>query len=154
MAHEVPIRLLDVGPQIVLGQRLESAAPDHVVHAAVQAELVSLGLERLQLGNESEPHRPREGRLHQEAGPAGLLNEVDRLAVGELGLGAREPGPQPFPEVGGTAEIDEEGIGDAEVAARRADAREPVGDADPVIDVPAKRKQPIGHRPVLGVTSA
>ena len=144
--HEMPVRLVHVRRQVLVGQLVEPAAPDDVIHAAVQPQLVAFGLQLLELGHEAEPHRPGERRLQEEAGPAGLLDEVDRFPVGELGLRAADALAEPLAEVGGAAEVDEEGVGHAEIAAHRADPRQPVGDAYPMIDVPAKREQPIAHR--------
>jgi hypothetical protein len=104
----------------------------------MEAQLVAFGLKLLDRGNEVQPDRARERRLDQKPGPAGLLDEVDGVAVGQLGLGARDARPEPFAEVGRPADVDEEGVGHAEIAADGPDAGQTVGDADSVIDVPTK----------------
>src|SRR4029078_11663498 len=113
-----------------------------------EPQLVAFGLERLDLGHEVEAHRARERGLDLEPGPAGLLDQVDRVAVRQPGPGARDPLPQPFAEVGGPAQVDEEGVGYAEVTADGTDPGEPGRDAHPMIDIPAKREEPVGHRPL------
>ena len=147
MPHEVAMGLLHVGLEHLVGQLVKPATPDHVVHAAMQAELMAFGLKRLQLGNEGEAYRAGQRRLQEEAGPSGLLDEMHRFAVGELRLGAGDALPQPFPQVGGPAHVDEEGVGHAEIAADGADARESVGDADPVIHIPPEHEEPVAHLP-------
>ena len=49
-----------------------------------------LGLELLDLGDEAETHRACQRGLHEEARPAGLLDEVHCLPVRELGLRAAD----------------------------------------------------------------
>ena len=154
MAHEVGVGLLDVRAQVLVWELVEPAAPDDVVHPAVESQLMSLGLERVDRGHEAQADRPGEGGLDQEARPAGLLDQVDGVAVGELGAGAGDALPQPLAEVGGPAEIDEKGVGHAEITADGADARKTVGDADAMIDIPAKGEQPVAHRRALATTSA
>jgi hypothetical protein len=144
--QEVVVRLVHVRGQVLVGQLVKPAAPDDVIHAAVQSQLMAFGLELLNLGHEAETHRAGQGSLEDETRPAGLLDEVHRFAVGELGLRAADALAEPLPKVGGPAEVDEEGVGHAEIAAHGADPWQPIGDADPVIDVPAKREQPIAHR--------
>ena len=146
MAHEVVVRLVYVRGQILVGQLVKPATPDDVIHAAVQSQLMALGLELLDLGHEAEAHRAGQRGLEEETRPAGLLDEVYRFPVGELGLRAADALAEPLPEVGGPAEVHEEGVGHAEIAAHGADPGQSVGDADAMIDVPAKREQPIGHR--------
>ena len=120
----------------------------------MQAEFMALGLERLDLGDEPEPDRARERRLHQEAGPAGLLDQMDRVTVGQFRLRPADALPQPLPQIGGAAQVDEKRIGNAEIPADGLDPGKPVRDAHPMIHVPAKREQPVGHRPALALTLA
>ncbi len=78
-----------------------------------------------------------------KAGPAGFLDEMNRIAVGQLGLGARGALPDPLHQVGGAAHVHEERVGHTEVAADRPDPGKSVGGTDPMIDVPAEREQPL-----------
>jgi hypothetical protein len=153
VAHEMAIRRLHVGFEYVVRQRVEAPAPDDVVHAAMETQLVTLGLHRMQQRNEGEPHRPGQRGFQDEPGPAGLLDEMDRLAVGQLGLGARGALPDPLQQVGGAAHVDEEGVGDTEVAADFPNSGEPVGSADSMINVPAEGEQPFGHCGIRLATS-
>jgi hypothetical protein len=45
VAHKVAVGLFDIGLQGTIGQLMKAAAPHHVVHAAMETQLVPLGLE-------------------------------------------------------------------------------------------------------------
>ncbi len=79
------VGFVDVGLQRLFVQLMKPPAPDDVVHAAVQAELVALRLHGLQLGDKVEADRPGERGFQNESRPAGFLDEVYRIAVGQLG---------------------------------------------------------------------
>ena len=146
VAHEMAVGFIDVGPEVFVRQLVEAPAPDDVIHAPVEPQLVAFLLQRLQGAYEGEPHRPGERRLQQEARPASLLDEVDRLPVGQLGLGALHALAQPLAQVGRAAHVDEEGVGDAEVSAHRTNPGQAIGDADPVVHIPAEGEHPLAHR--------
>jgi hypothetical protein len=52
----------------------------------MEAELMTLCLHCLEQWNEREPYWPGECGFEEKARPAGLLDEVNCLPVGELGL--------------------------------------------------------------------
>ena len=143
---EMAVGFLDVRHQKFLGQLVKPATPHDVIHAAMQAELVALPLHVMKHRHERESHRTRQGRLQKEPGPAGLLDEVDGIPIGELGPGAGKTLPQPFAQVGRAAHVDEEGVGDSEVTADGANFGDSVGDADPMIHVPAEHEELFAHR--------
>ena len=88
VAHEMAIRLVDIRRQVLVRQLVKPAAPDDVIHPAVEPQLMAFGLQLLELGHEPEAYRAGQGGLQQEPRPAGLLDEVHRFPVGELGLRA------------------------------------------------------------------
>ena len=151
--HEVAVGFVHVGLEHGVGQLVEAATPDHVIHAAVETELVPLVLQLLEHRHEAEPDGPGQRGLEQEPRPPGLLNQVHRILVGELGLRADHPLSQPLAEVGGPPHVDEEGVGHAEVAADGADPGNPIGDADAVVHVPPEDELPLAHWLTLAPTS-
>jgi hypothetical protein len=153
VADEMTVRLFHVRPQGSVGQLMKTAAPDHVVHASVKAELVALSLKRLKQRNERQTDGPGQRGFDQKSGPAGLLDEMYRLAVGEFGFGPGHSAADPLDEVRGPAHVHKEGVGHTEIAAYSADPGEPVGSADAMIYVPAEGEQPFRHRTVLAATS-
>src|SRR6185436_18563615 len=134
MTDEMPVRLPYVGPEHVVGQLVEPAAPDHVIHSAMESELVSFSLHRLQQRHEGKSHGTGKGGLEDEAGPAGFLDQVNRIAVGQLGLGPCGALPDPFDQVGGAAHVHEERVGHSEIAAGGLNSGKSVGSTYPVVD--------------------
>ena len=140
------IGLGDVGLQSFFVELVKPATPDHVVHPAMETQLVPFPLHRLERGDEIESDRSGERGLQNEARPSRLLDEMHRFAIGQLGTGAYQALPQPFAQVGRPAHVDEEGVGDAEILAHCSDLRQAVGDAYAMIHVPAKDEAAVLHR--------